>query len=88
MTTREDLVREWEALRQLSSLALFHNIVGYHDALTASIARIDALLGLTDEQVEAFAYIAAGSADRLAERGDDDLADVFRAVADLMRRST
>jgi hypothetical protein len=110
MTTRADLEREREALVELrdqnevaeraflgTSLVLEQRDVWArgHDALTASIARLDALLSLSDEDAAmAFAEIGAVLSEHDAEvragtatAADEAAARVFRTVADLVRRA-
>lgn len=100
MTTRRDLEREREALIALRESAHVHCMDEFMAPLTASIARLDALLSLTDEQC---AYLAEHCG--AAAEHDDALAADFdygtrqhpppsvsasahRTVADLVRRTS
>ena len=78
--TREDLVRERGALMASRDRAYEALNRPLYEALTASIARIDALLSLSDAQAELLA-------DKLLTLEWGPGVDAYRTVADLVRRS-
>jgi hypothetical protein len=84
MTTRADLEREREALRMLRQLYP-------DDALTASIARIDVLLSLSDalanEVADAIADLAEAE-EEIGEHAYQPRIAAHRTVADLIRRTS
>lgn len=94
MTTRADLLSEREALRGL--LGLCGPSGRSHDALTASIARLDALLSLSDEQVQTVFGVLTEAAGRIARMswqgsGAEDRAyreAALRTVAEIVRRTS
>lgn len=83
MTTRAQLESEREALVELRSQLLAQST--WHAALTASIARVEALLSLSDDECLAL----AGTFDAAAEQfgGMARVCEVYRTVADIVRRS-
>lgn len=85
MTTRESLLSERSALIEARAWMREHHagrIVD--DALTASIARIDLLLSLSDEQVREV-FGALGGRGHNAHVPN---ADAYRIVAELIRRTS
>lgn len=87
MTTREALVRERDALAEALDTAAI--VPRWHAALTASIARVDALLSLDD--AEANKFVEAADAEVAAFDGHAEYAGqlhTLRTVADLVRRTS
>lgn len=86
MTTRAQLESEREALRDIADRAfpLHHN---HRAALTASIARVEALLSLDDAEADKF--VEAADAEVAAFDGHAEYAGqlhTLRTVANLIRR--
>lgn len=102
MTTRADLEREREALRDLLAWGIPRGHITHPEqsALTASIARLDALLSLSD--ANAASVVAAlddlASEDDAGAHGCPDSCDAtqryresasaLRTIADLVRRTS
>ena len=88
MTTRAQLESEREALdglRDRLDPSVFGTSIA---ALTASIARVEALLSLDDAEADKF--VEAADAEVAAFDGDDEYAGqlhTLRTVADLVRRT-
>ena len=87
MTTRAQLESEREALRDL--VAAHHGATSHVAALTASIARVEALLSLSDDDVRrTVESIDQTLVEAKALGSDNDFATrVLRTVADIVRRS-
>lgn len=83
MTTRAQLESEREALADLRNEMLAPS--AWHAALTASIARIDALLSIDDGHADVAAYALAMLADARPQTREYN--DALRTIAEIVRRS-
>ena len=87
MTTRAQLESEREALRNASIRLDGRYQQDLHAALTASIARVEALLSLDDFQCDAVVSDILSNARLANTRDDQNHAACLRTVADIVRRS-
>jgi len=87
MTTRAQLESEREALQRLLACNIYLG-EGGRAALTASIARIDALLSLSDDDVRLTVQSINQTLAECAAAGTVDMGTrVLPVLADLVRRS-
>lgn len=87
MTTRTQLQAEREALAHMLSTARMADYEG-RAALTASIARIDALLSIDDEEAAVFVEAAEAEIEAFADQSEYEAQTrTLRALVSVIRRT-